>query len=195
MRRIKGLLVGLLLSQAAGAFAVEAPDPNSPAELDRELQSATWPADIMRLADACLRQPEAQGCEFRAVQLKRMAARPELILQSKEVHLQRDAFIDPQLPLTLRVDVRRAALGEAQAAVRLAQYYRGGGDGVDKANADSYRYEGWLQYASLLGDAPAAYELALHFREIGQPSLAALYEGRAVDLGFVPPRALDHIRK
>ena len=61
--------------------------------------------------------------------------------------------------------------------------------------ADPNRYEGWLQYAAMLGNDGASYELALHYRRIGQPVLASKYEARAAELGFVAPRALDHNRK
>jgi hypothetical protein len=47
----------------------------------------------------------------------------------------------------------------------------------------------------MLGDEKANYELALHYRREAQPVLAAQYEARAVELGFTPPRALDHVRK
>jgi len=52
-----------------------------------------------------------------------------------------------------------------------------------------------LQYSSGLGNGIASYELALYYREAGQPLLAAQAEARARQLGYSPPRALGHERK
>ena len=57
------------------------------------------------------------------------------------------------------------------------------------------RYVGWLQYAGGLGNGIASYELALYYREVAQPLLAAQAEAQARQLGYSPPRALGHARK
>ena len=86
--------------------------------------------------------------------------------------------------------MRKAALADKEAAARVARLYREG-----EAAANPGRYVGWLQYAAALGNAPASYELAVHYRKSDQPALAAPYEARAEELGFKPPPTLDHIRK
>jgi len=85
------------------------------------------------------------------------------------------------------------ALPEGQAA-RLGRWYsrQSGGYG---GNNDSSRYEGWMQYASALGNGIASYDLALYYRRVDQPLLAAQYEGRARQLGYTPPPSLDNSRK
>jgi hypothetical protein len=46
-----------------------------------------------------------------------------------------------------------------------------------------------------LGNGIASYELALHYRAYAQPLLAAQFEARARELGYVPPPTLDNVRK
>ena len=53
----------------------------------------------------------------------------------------------------------------------------------------------WLQYAAALNDPTANYELSRHYRTQAQMPLAAKYQARAVELGFVLPRELDPDRK
>jgi hypothetical protein len=57
------------------------------------------------------------------------------------------------------------------------------------------RFEGWLQYAVALGNGIASYELAVHYRALGQPLLASQFEARARELGYTPPPDLDNVRK
>jgi len=106
--------------------------------------------------------------------------------------LYRSAFMDSRLTPDQQSDAHLAALGDARAAVRLAQVYS---HGPDASAADLHRHVAWLQYAAQLGDDAASYDLALHYRSSGQPAIAAVYEARATALGYVPPLALDHIRK
>ncbi len=70
--------------------------------------------------------------------------------------------------------------------------YRQGQDGV---STDPNRFEGWMQFASALGNGIASYELALYYRGQDQPLLAAQFESRARELGYTPPPTLDHYRK
>jgi TPR repeat protein len=100
--------------------------------------------------------------------------------------------MDARLTPALQADVHLAALGDVHAAVRIAETYA---HGQDASPADQHRHVGWLQYAAQLGDDAASYDLALHFRSTGEPAIAAVYEARATALGYVPPLALDHIRK
>jgi hypothetical protein len=52
-----------------------------------------------------------------------------------------------------------------------------------------------MQYAAALGNGIASYELALHYRRVEQPLLAAQFEARARELGYTPPPSLDNSRK
>jgi TPR repeat protein len=67
--------------------------------------------------------------------------------------------------------------------------------GEQGVTSDLNRYAGWLQYATMLGNRDASYELAVHYRRQDQPVLASLYETRAIEMGYNPPRWLDHVRK
>lgn len=180
--------------QPAQAIAGAPGSTGKRADLDRELQEATWPADIVRIADECLAHHwGGGGCEKHATEWRREASATDQILQTKQVQLQRDAFVDDALSPAQREAVRRAALGDAAAAADLAHSYRAGGEAAAPSNP--FRYVGWLEFATQLGNKEAAYELAIHFRAQGQPALASVYEARAIAMGYVPPKALDHVRK
>ena len=114
------------------------------------------------------------------------------VLGGKEVRLYRADFEIQDAPAGAREEVRRAALGDKDAALRLAHLYDSGDGGVAR---DLNRYVAWLQYAAALGNGPASYELAVHYRGQDQPALAAPYEARAEELGYQAPSSLDHIRK
>jgi TPR repeat protein len=88
--------------------------------------------------------------------------------------------------------MRKAALADRDAALRVAHMIRDQENGLA---FDINRYVGWLQFASALGNGPASYELAVHYRKADQPALAAPYELRAEELGFKAPLALDNVRK
>lgn len=175
-----------------GAFAQQARGADEPA-LRRQLDGATWPAEIVRLADDYLQRFPAGPAAAEAASLRERAARAAQAIARSEVRLYRAAFEPPQAAPALMNELRRAALGDHGAAWRLARAQPHGAH--DEAGSDELRYIGWLQFAATLGSDGASYELALHYRKRGQPALAARYEARALELGFVPPRALDHVRK
>jgi TPR repeat protein len=179
-----GLCLGTAQAASPGGFDGES-------TLRQELQQAVWPADIVRLADQYLARYPAGTWAGDANALRERAALTAVVLKRNDVRLYRTAFQAADADTALHDDLRRAALGDPAAAVRLARMHLRG-DGVAQ---DTNRYVGWLQYASMLGDDRASYELALHFRRDAQPVLAAKYEARAVELGFTPPRDLDHFRK
>jgi hypothetical protein len=172
-----------------GAFAQEVRGADEPA-LRRQLDGATWPAEIVRLADDYLQRFPAGPAAAEAASLRERAARAAQAIARSEVRLYRAAFEPPQAAPAVMNELRRAALGDHGAAWRLAR-----AQPRDMAGSDELRYIGWLQFAASLGSDGASYELALHYRKRGQPALAARYEARALELGFVPPRALDHVRK
>jgi predicted outer membrane protein len=178
----------LLLALACLMPHAQAAERTSEPALRAAFQRAVWPGDIVRSAEAYLRQ-YPKGPEAARVETARLhAAHAWKLVRSNEVSLYRAAFTheNPQI----RRELRDAALGDRGAAVRLAHAQ------LPAADARSaLRYVGWLQFASQLGDERASYELALYFRRTDQPLLAARYEARAVSLGYEPLAALDNTRK
>jgi len=165
--------------------AVAAPEE---ATLRAAFEQAVWPADIVRAADQYLLAfPDAESAAAVRAQRQRAAEAWRLVSRN-EVRLYRSTFTGN--PGTALPELRQAALGDREAVVRLAHESRR----ADEATG-SQRFVGWLQYASLLGDEHASYELALHFRRTDQPLLAAHYEALALALGYAPAAALDHTRK
>jgi TPR repeat protein len=75
--------------------------------------------------------------------------------------------------------------------LRLAEAYRDG-QGVP---ADPARQLDWLQFAAALDSPEGNYELSRHYRRQAQMPLAAKFQARAVELGFVLPPELDPGRK
>lgn len=187
-------LASALLGLSLVCAGVPAATPNAESEsaLRAELQQAVWPADIVRLADQYLSRYPAGAGAGNANALREQAGMTMVVLKRNDVRLYRSAFQPTSGGAAIEDDVKRAALGDIAAAVRLAHRHQRGEAGMAQ---DMNRYVGWLQYASMLGDDRASYELALHFRREAQPALAAKYEARAVELGFTPPRDLDHVRK
>lgn len=156
-----------------------------------QLQSSVWPADIVRLAEEYLRNHAGSRLSA-SVQVSREGAREAAqILRRNVVRLFRSAFeLSAQTGPVQRVDLAKAGRGDKDAAARLARSY-----GRELGRWDNGRFEGWLQFAAALGNGIAAYELALHYRRVEQPLLAAQYESRARELGYTPPPSLDNTRK
>lgn len=180
-----GMVCCTLLAGAVGAA------PDSEASLREQLMAATWPADIVRLADDYRRRfPRASGAAEVAARSER-AERAKQAVESKDVNLPRDAFASAAGVPALRADSERALLADAAAAGRIALAYRDGRD----AAAEPERFVAWLHYAAALDGPEANYELSRHYRQQGQMPLAAKYQARAVELGFVLPRELDSVRK
>jgi TPR repeat protein len=184
---VLGLSLVFGAAQAATPVGAE-----SEGALRQELQQAVWPAEIVRLADQYLSRYPSGAWAGSASTLRAQAGMTMVVLKRNDVRLYRSAFQPATDVTAIQDDLRRAALGDSDAAVRLAHLHQRGEGGMMQ---DMNRYVGWLQYASMLGDDRASYELALHFRREAQPVLAAKYEARAVELGFTPPRDLDHFRK
>lgn len=175
-----GLTVALLAAPAARAQA-----PDGEGVLREQVQQALWPADIVAAADRYLQRHPQTPFAVQARQWRSQAEFGAQVLAERDVRLYRGAFQPGGADAPPRDELRRAALGDRAAAARIAHATR----------HDTPRHLGWLQYAARLGDERASYELALHYRRQAQPVLAAVYEARAVELGFVPPRDLDHVRK
>jgi len=146
---------------------------------------ACWPGDIVRAADRYLVAFPSGDAVAEVRSDRQRAAQTSRLVSRNDLRLYRSAFVPPTGDDDAARLLRRAALGDRDAAVQLAQASR----------ANDTRYVGWLQYASLLGDERASYELALHFRRTDQPLLAAQYETIAVALGYKPAPSLDNVRK
>jgi hypothetical protein len=185
-----------------GAPAPAGPDIDEEAEL-KKLERAAWPAEVVQVAEAFLKarpdSPFAPG-----VQVARDGARVAAkALQRSDVRLYRAAFaMNDEMPADQRQDLLRCGRGDKDAAARMAWRFRGQGgsgasfgSGYGGASSAQSRYEGWMQFAVALGNGIASYELALHFRNTGQPLLASQFEARARDLGYTPPPDLDNVRK
>jgi hypothetical protein len=180
-----------------GAPAPAVPDIDEEAEL-KKLERLAWPAEVLQVAEAFLKaRPESPFAP--GVQVARDGARTAVkALQRSDVRLYRAAFsMSDEMPPEQRQDLLRCGRGDKDAAARMAWRFRGNANagGYGGASAAQSRYEGWLQFAVALGNGIASYELALHFRNTGQPLLASQFEARARDLGYTPPPDLDNVRK
>ncbi len=175
------------------AAATSAPAPARFASRDEaadwaQLEAAVWPAEIARLATEFLKNHPSSRLAGSAEVARAGANEAAAILRRRDVRLFRTAFQPaPDVP---EAELVKAGRGDKDAAARLARAY-----GRDGARFDASRYEGWLQFAAALGNGIASYELALHYRRVGQPLLAAQYESRARELGYTPPPSLDNSRK
>jgi len=194
VRRTTGVrrffLAGLALVAVVAAPAIAAPYPPPPEPaLAQELLDARWPADIVAVGERYVAAyPQGPYAATARIELER-ARNTRRLLERSDIRLYRGDFLARGASATLYDDVRKAALADKEAAARMARLYREG------ENENPGRYVGWLQYAAALGNAPASYELAVHYRKSDQPALAAPYEARAEELGFQPPPTLDNVRK
>lgn len=189
VNKTSGLMLALLIAFGSSVTLANEAAPRE--DLRQQMHSATWPADIVRYADRLLALEERDDAIADAWDTRRKAAWTAQLLRSNVMLLQRSAFVAGNAPGE-RQDLRQAALGNAEAALRMARRYQ---PGDNPALGDPHRYVGWLQLASQLGSDNASYELALFFRREGQPSRAAVYETRAAQQGHIAPAALDHVRK
>lgn len=206
-----------LAPQPPAQAAAAAPAPprfadRSEADDWNRLEAALWPAEVARLAADYLKN-HPQSRLAGSAQVARVGAdEAAQILRRSDVRLFRSAFAGPPAsgaggtdgygapatppaqPTALTpeqlADLAKAGRGDKDAAARLAR-----GVNRDSGRWDIGRYEGWLQYAAALGNGIASYELALHYRRVEQPLLAAQWEGRALELGYTPPPSLDNTRK
>lgn len=194
MKHLKSwfMAIGIALAGVPSAWAADLPGDASESDLKAQWQSAAWPADIVRLSDRLLRIDPASPAAAGIQEVRERAVVSARLLSSNAVHLHRSAFAADGLPPERRQDLVRAGRGDAEAALRLARFYQHDADGLP---SDRYRYLGWMQYAALLGNDKASYEVSVYYRREGEPSMAATYQTRAVALGYVVPTELDNIRK
>jgi hypothetical protein len=185
-------ITATVFSLALHALTLQAQTADGEPALRAALVAVLWPADIVRLAEQYQRHFPDGPAAVSAAAWRGRAAEAQQVLARSDVRLHRAAFDAASADEQSVADLRLAALGNREAAVRMArraQQLR------DDAPAAAHRYVGWLQYASQLGHQDASYELALFFRREAQPALASKYENRALHLGYEPPAALDNIRK
>jgi TPR repeat protein len=78
--------------------------------------------------------------------------------------------------------------GDKDAALRVAQMYRSGSNGVPR---DERRMLQWLLHASSLNNGAASYQLYQHYLDLKLDRDAVFFENRAVEQGFTPPPRLD----
>ncbi|MBQ0961322.1 caspase family protein [Ideonella sp. 4Y11] len=156
----------------------------------QRLQEATWPPEVLQLADAYLRDHPDSKLAGAAKVARTGSDNAARLLKRSDVRLYKSAFqLQDSLSEDERRDIARAGIGDKDAAARM------GRRAMAKGGTGLPRYEGWLQYASALGNGIAAYELALHYRRQEQPVMASRYEAIARELGYNPPVSLDNVRK
>ncbi|MFY9479459.1 MAG: caspase family protein, partial [Aquabacterium sp.] len=157
-----------------------------------EIEAAGWPADIMRLSDDYLKRFPSSTLAGSAQVAREGADDAFKAMRRNDVRLFKSAFFPKaEAGNPVWVEIRKAARGDKDAAARIARVYLRG-EGVDR---DANRYEGWMQYAAALGNGIASYELAVYYRNLDQPVMAAQFETRARELAYTPPPTLDHNRK
>lgn len=157
-----------------------------------EIEAAGWPTDIIRLSGEYLKR-FPNGTLAGSAQVAREGADDaSKAMRRNDVRLFKSAFFPKaETGNPVWAEIRKAARGDKDAAARIARAYLRG-DGVDR---DANRYEGWMQYAAALGNGIASYELAVYYRNLDQPVMAAQFETRARELAYTPPPTLDHNRK
>ncbi len=157
-----------------------------------KLDQSLLPGEVVQLATSYLERYPKSRLVTSAEVAREGASEAEKVLKRNDVKLYRSAFTQLGAIAPISDDARKAARGDKDASARIARRYLRGADGVA---ADLNRYEGWMQYASALGNGIACYELAVHYRNQDQPLMASQFEARAQELGFTPPVALDNKRK
>ncbi len=153
-----------------------------------QLEAAFWPGDVARLAGDFLTNHDKSRLAGSAQVAREGAKEAAVILRRNDIKLFRSAFQPDST--TAADELLKAGRGDKDAASRLGRAH-----GRDGKLFDIGRYEGWMQYAAALGNGIASYELALHYRRVEQPLLAAQFEARARELGYTPPPSLDNSRK
>ncbi|MDB5866737.1 MAG: hypothetical protein JWO70_4543 [Betaproteobacteria bacterium] len=87
-----------------------------------------------------------------------------------------------------RKEQDRGLAGDKDAALRVAQMYKSGSNGVPR---DERRMLQWLLHASSLNNGAASYQLYQHYLDLKLDRDAVFFENRAVEQGFTPPPRLD----
>jgi TPR repeat protein len=89
---------------------------------------------------------------------------------------------------SFRQEQQKGLGGDREAALRVAQMFKTGANGVPK---DERRMLQWLLHASSLNNGAASYQLYQYFLEQKLDREAVFFENRAIEQGFIPPPRLD----
>lgn len=177
--------------------AARAPSQQDEDDLWAQIQQSVWPPEVVKLGSRYVEQfPQGRWLQPVIVAIEGSSEAAKL-LQRSDIKLFRSSFAPPvNASPALQRDFKRAARGDKDAAKRVGQaYLDGGADPTLDVNKAAGRYEGWLQYATALGNGIASYDLALLYRARGQADLASRFEQTARMLGFTPPPSLKSGQK
>ena len=87
-----------------------------------------------------------------------------------------------------RSDQERGLEGDKDAALRVAQMYRNGSNGVPR---DERQMLQWLLHASSLNNGAASYQLYLYYVDQRLDRDAVFFEKRALEQGYTLPLRVD----
>lgn len=160
-------------------------------EVWREIERTEWPPALLKKLKQFLSLYPASKKAGLVSVFENGAKSALSVLRNPEIKLYKTSF---SLPQDTKVgvqesDLSKAARGDKDAAARIAKAY----SNSDHKKA-KFRYEGWLQFATGLGNGIAAYELALYYRQKGLVQAASNAEARAIKLGYQPHRGLTSER-
>jgi hypothetical protein len=162
-------------------------------DLFRNMGNSTWPDDVRKSSEILLKaypssryRSEAMVARIGAIKAKAVLADPnsDINLDVKDFKLS-PGHEDQEYAENLR----RSGRGDKDAAVRIAQRHVSRSDPVQLS-----RYEAWLQFAGLLGDGIACYELSRHYNDLGMPAEAGKWSSRAKRFGYNAPAQLRTTR-
>jgi hypothetical protein len=157
------------------------------------MNSSTWPEDVRKASEILLKsfpngryRSEALVARIGAIKAKQVLADP-----NNDINLDVKDFKPPSIQKDSEYaeNLRRTGRGDKDAAVRIAQRFDSKKDPVQMS-----RYEAWLQFAGLLGDGIACYELSRHYNDLGMPAEAGKWSSRAKKFGYNPPTQLRTTR-
>jgi hypothetical protein len=159
------------------------------------LDAALLPREVFQLASDFLKNHPRSRLAGSATVARLGAEEARQRLAQPEVTLTAAAFDRaPNLNTEALGELAKAARGDKDAAARIGRTFAPS-ELFGATRSNTTRYEGWMRYATALGNGIASYELALFYRRNGQPLFAAQYEARARALGYTPPPSLDNTRK
>jgi hypothetical protein len=176
-----------------------APEPGLPVRNEAAdlaaLDAALLPREVFNLASEFLKNHPRSRLAGSATVARLGAEEARSRLALPEVTLTAAAFERPgNATAELLSELAKAARGDKDAAARIGRSFAPS-ELFGMTRTNTTRYEGWMRYATALGNGIASYELALFYRRNGQPLYAAQYEARARALGYTPPPSLDQSRK
>ena len=149
-------------------------------ELYPKYAEAVWPKDIVSAAKGYLQKCSANKDEVNGSMAS--ATISSVVLQ--KLPMGRTTYLGQELSAKEVKKRRSASLGNANDAYEIAL----------SLEEHSSQYVWWLQFSAGLGNGKAAYAVALHYRYMGQPSEASVWEAKANELGYHPLTSLDHRR-